>query len=170
MQAKDLNKSIALELFINTYSKNLKITDEGKFEYWKNNIVPSCCFQKEGSYSCIFCHNNTKYAYNLRRHYHEKHFDLIPEGIFGSIQNYTCHKCYQTFSRKFSLKKHVLNCSHHSNNILNKESLNNIKQMENNITDEKNLFNQMLRSTLKKKILASFLSTKKLTKNKEDDA
>jgi len=100
--------------FTEKFSKDYIVTEFGKYAYWEGVIVPSCIYPTNGSYTCVFCSTIIKSTYGIRRHYNEKHFEKIPEGIFGIKAQYECKACEIQFKRKIELNRH-LSCDLHLN-------------------------------------------------------
>jgi hypothetical protein len=92
--------------------------DDQVVEKWLYLIAPSCCYpitqNSDGTkkYECVFC--DLKYIKNafLVKHYKEKHFAELPDGILGIHNPFTCEICDVTFTRKENLTLHLISLKH----------------------------------------------------------
>lgn len=88
---------------------------------WLTRVAPSCVYRhrsghfgQTGFYSCCFknCPTFVSSQFTLIRHYRNKHYNLIPAGIFGPIILNKCYPCKLEFKGVHYLNQHLMTPDH----------------------------------------------------------
>lgn len=89
--------------------------DDEKFEFFKSTVLPCVIFEwitpqgiNSHSFRCPFdsCAVLISNSQILERHLREKHFEEIPNGVFGNRNKFSCNTCGTKFTRYEHFKRH----------------------------------------------------------------
>ena len=95
--------------------------DDSKFIFFKENIIPSVVNNwitpkgvNSHSFRCPFeqCAFLVSRSRLLEKHLREQHSDLIPQGVFGYLNNHMCIPCGRSFSILEHWNQHLIGRKH----------------------------------------------------------
>ena len=95
--------------------------DDPKFNFFKERIVPSVVNKwitprgvNSHSFKCPFeqCAALFSRSRSLERHLREQHYEQIPKGVFGYLNNHKCIPCDRSFIRLEHWNQHLTGRKH----------------------------------------------------------